>query len=250
MHGFLFLALVCCIISSAVAFHPPLSRRILSQPVKLGKVALKLANDNEPVVENETDEEMMERLRKKARKRMYNEKGVAYAPWMDKTIDVETMAKLMFEEEKGIKKSKGKKTTLDRGEIDTAEGMRYRTVGNQVELGWVTSGEADNQGFIVEKRPSYGGEFREVASYRDSALLASKGPEGGKYKFLDPTTSQGAWIYRVKDCDRSNNINVLCQAFVEVQTEKESKTQAAIAVGFVAVLATLFAVGYSLDPPM
>lgn len=41
----------------------------------------------EEIPENETDEEMMARLRRMARKMMFNEKGVAYAPWMAKQID-------------------------------------------------------------------------------------------------------------------------------------------------------------------
>lgn len=117
-------------------------------------------------------------------------------------------------------------STLDKGEIETSEGMIWRMKDSQVDLGWVTGGESDNQGFIVEKRPSYGGDFREVASFREVSSLRSRGIEGGRYRFTDPSTVQGSWIYRVKDCDNSGNQNILCQCFVEVQTEAESKTQA------------------------
>ena len=48
-------------------------------------------------------------------------------------------------------------------------------VGNQVDLAWVTGGEAGNKGFIVEKRPSYGGDFQEVASFNEVSQLLSKG---------------------------------------------------------------------------
>ena len=47
-------------------------------------------NAREPKVaipENETDEEQRERLKKKARKMMFNENGVAYAPWVAKQIN-------------------------------------------------------------------------------------------------------------------------------------------------------------------
>jgi hypothetical protein len=127
---------------------------------------------------------MWDRLRNKARKRMFNENGVPFAPWMVKQIDVDTMAKLIYEEEKGIKKKKKQVNTFERGEIDSAEGMRYRMAGNQVEVGWTTAGEADNRGFIVEKRPSYGGDFQEVASYNEVTQLLSKGPEGGRLVVL------------------------------------------------------------------
>lgn len=36
-------------------------------------------------------------------------------------------------------------------------------------------------GFIVEKRPSYGGDFQEVASYKEVAQLVSKGSAGGRW---------------------------------------------------------------------
>ena len=39
--------------------------------------------------EEETDEEMRARFRKKIRKNMYSEDGVAYAPWVSKQIDEE-----------------------------------------------------------------------------------------------------------------------------------------------------------------
>jgi hypothetical protein len=38
-------------------------------------------------------------------------------------------------------------------------------IGDQVDLAWVTGGEDDNKGYIVEKRPSYGGDFQEVYEY-------------------------------------------------------------------------------------
>ena len=47
--------------------------------------------------------------------------------------------------------------------------------------------------------------------------LVSKGATGGRYRYSDPSTSAGSWIYRVKDCDASGVENVLCQCFVEVR---------------------------------
>lgn len=69
---------------------------------------------------------------------------------------------------------------LDRGEIESSEGMRWRMAGNQVDLAWVTGVEDDNKGYIVEKRPSYGGDFQEIASFNEVTALASKGPKGGR----------------------------------------------------------------------
>lgn len=166
----------------------------------------------------------------------------------------------------------GKKKTsiLDRGEVETSEvilpyylslrflsnlcsimsqGMRWRMTGNQVDLAWATGGETANKGYIVEKRPSYGGDFQQVASFAEVTSLVSKGASGGRYRYLDPSTAPGSWIYRVQDCDAGNKKNVLCQCFVEVQTEQENKTQGLLAVGLVGFFVVAAVVGFSLDPP-
>lgn len=43
---------------------------------------------------DETDDEMRERLRKKMRKGLFNENGVAYAPWVTKQIDEDVRLRL------------------------------------------------------------------------------------------------------------------------------------------------------------
>lgn len=154
----------------------------------------------------------------------------------------------MIKQEKGILK-KDKTSILDRGEIESSEGMKWRMQGNQVDLLWITGGEANNMGFIVEKRPSYGGDFQEVASFNEVSQLASRGATGGRYRYTDPSTAPGSWIYRIQDCDQVGSKSVLCQCFVEVQTETESKSQAVVAVVLVAFFAVAAAIGFSLDPP-
>lgn len=139
---------------------------------------------------------------------------------------------------------------MDRGEIESSEGMKWRMAGSQVDLQWTTGGEVDNRGYIIEKRPSYGGDFQEIASFNEVSQLVSKGPAGGRYRYTDPSTGGGSWIYRVKDCDSAGVENMLCQCFVEVQTESESKSQTFVAVGLVAFFLVAFGIGYSLDPPM
>jgi len=75
--------------------------------------------------------------------------------------------------------------------------MKWRMSNNQVELAWVrvrmtyiveykftsfqvTGGETENLGYIVEKRPSYGGDFQEIASFNEVSQLQSKGAAGGR----------------------------------------------------------------------
>lgn len=85
----------------------------------------------------------------------------------------------MMRREKMVVTTK-KTSVLDRGEIESSEGMKWRMFNNQVELGWVTGMETSNLGYIVEKRPSYGGDFQEVASFREVVQLQSKGAQGGR----------------------------------------------------------------------
>lgn len=202
---------------------------------------------------NETDDEMRDRLRKKVRKNYYNEDGVAYAPWMQNNIDEDAIVEALMRKEKGIKDPSNMKTKtsiLDRGEIESSEGMKWRMSNNQVDLVWITGKEENNKGFIVLKRPSYGGEFQEIASFKEVATLQSKGINGGRYRYIDALTAPGSWIYCIKDCDNSNNNNVLCQCFVEVQTDTESKIQYGLAVGLLGFFIAVASIGYSLDPPM
>ena len=134
-----------------------------------------------PVPDNETADEMRVRMKAKARKMMFNENGVAYAPWVTKQINEEAIIDGLILKEQGgpVKK---KTSILDRGEIESSEGMKWRMSGDQVELAWVTGFEDDNKGYIVEKRPSYGGDFQEVASFKEVSQLASKGQTGGRYE--------------------------------------------------------------------
>lgn len=54
------------------------------------------SDDEKPTDREETQEEMITRLRRKARKMMYNEKGVAYAPWMSRQIDEDVRPPHLF----------------------------------------------------------------------------------------------------------------------------------------------------------
>lgn len=191
-------------------------------------------------------------MRKKARKMMFNENGVAYAPWVSQQIDEDAIIQDLIKKEKFSAEGKGKKQTsiLDRGEIVGSEGMKWRMSDSNVQLAWSTGGEANNQGFIVEKRPSYGGDFQEIGSYQEVGALKSAGAAGGKYVYTDPSSAAGSWIYRVQDCDDVGKQNVLCSAFVEVQTESENKAQQGVLVALVGILTAAAAAGSLLDPAM
>lgn len=250
MKFFILLPLLAMYIVCTDAYHMTSILSGKSRHSRLEKRSGLWAKEQQVIPENESDAEQRERLKKKARKMMYNENGVAYAPWVTRQIDEDAIINDLIKKET-LKSGGNKKTSiLDRGEIESSEGMKWRMSGSQVDLGWTTGGETDNLGFIVEKRPSYGGDFQEIASYNEVSQLVSKGERGGRYRFTDPSTGSGSWIYRVKDCDNDGKQNVLCQCFVEVQTESESKSQALIAAGLVAFFIAAFGVGYTLDPPL
>ena len=183
---------------------------------------------------------------------MYNENGDAYAPWVSQQIDEDAIIQDLIKKEKFSAEGKNKKVTsiLDRGEIVGSDGMKWRMQGSEVQLAWSTGGEANNQGFIVEKRPSYGGEFQEIGSYAEVGGLTSNGAAGGKYVYTDPSSAAGSWIYRVQDCDEDGKMNVLCQAFVEVQTESENKAQMGVLAVLVGILTAATVAGSLLDPAM
>ena len=62
---------------------------VIAQKAPRRSGSVLFAKEKEVIPENETAEEQRERLRKKARKSMFNENGVAYAPWMARQIDEE-----------------------------------------------------------------------------------------------------------------------------------------------------------------
>lgn len=67
------------------------NRIVMHQKSKLGILFVSgdVAAGTDDVEEKESDSDRRERLRAKARKMMFNEKGVPYAPWMVRQIDEE-----------------------------------------------------------------------------------------------------------------------------------------------------------------
>lgn len=64
--------------------RPSLVNTITSSNTKSSSTRL---NAKAVIPENETDEEMRARLKKKMRRNLYSDKGVAYAPWVTQQID-------------------------------------------------------------------------------------------------------------------------------------------------------------------
>ena len=195
-------------------------------------------------------------IAKKKRSNMYNENGVAYAPWMVNQVDEEAyntakeLRKMRKKQEKASAvTSEGAYFSTDlQGDELSGAGLSFKILGDEVELSWSTQSEPDNLGYQVQKRAARSEQWFTVATYEDWAPLVSKGSNGGSYSIIDPESETGDWIYRVVDCDRAGRNTVLCQALVEVQTPGEKALQYVLAGGFVAVFGGFMAAGSLLDP--
>ena len=127
-------------------------------------------------------------------------------------------------------------------------GLKSKIIDGDVELEWATKTETSCKGFIVRRRPARNEEFSVLASYENYGPLASQGPDGGIYRYLDSTATPGGWVYRISEASSTGEESDLCQCLVEVQTEDEQKAGliALVGIGFVAVLALV--AGVTLDP--
>lgn len=180
---------------------------------------------------------------------MYNEKGVAYAPWM---VDSLASSADVAAQERARRDKRQKESNQIFGDVQAQEmagvGLTCNVNGEDIELKWSTNDETDNEGFIVQKRRAGGANWAVVSSYETFQPLASKGVSGGTYIFNDPTSEPGSWYYRVLDCDDTKKQSFVCQALVEVQSAEE-KFGTLFAIGVLGVTLTIATViGVSLDP--
>merc|ERR1712224_36021 len=135
------------------------------------------------------------------------------------------------------------------GQELSGTGIRAKVLDeNSVELTWSTGSEESTDGFAIKRRMGKTENFVTLASYKDYGPLASKGSDGGVYRYLDETVEPGTWVYRVTECESDGSENDLSQCLVEVQTAEEQKGAviAAVAIGVLGVLA--FVAGSLLDP--
>ena len=223
-------------------------------PEEEGTVAVQ---EEEMSLEAEIEELTQEEVRKmKKASNLRNANGVEYAPWMN----------ISPEDEQEIRKvMKSKAEARRRRQIEEASatgalimdsqaqelsggGLRTKVIDGDVELEWTTSSETSTKGFLVKRRPARTEEFEVIASFEDWGPLASKGPEGGSYRYLDSTISPGGWVYRITECDTNGQTNDMCQALVDVQTQEEQRGAVIAAAGFVVFAIAAVVAGVMLDP--
>lgn len=185
-----------------------------------------------------------------------NANGVDYAPWMNISADEEDKIRQVMKEKAEARRKRqiqeqsvsGALLMDSQAQELSGGGLRTKIIDGEVELEWATSSEANTKGFLVKRRPARTEEFEVIASFEDWGPLASKGTEGGAYRFLDTTVSPGGWVYRVTECENNGSENDICQTLVEIQTVEEQRGAviAAISMGVLAVGAVV--AGVVLDP--
>jgi hypothetical protein len=187
-----------------------------------------------------------------------NANGVDYAPWMKISQEDELKIKQVMKERTSARRARQEQERTVSGNllVDSQAqelsggGLGTKVIGTDVEISWTTGKEGNTKGFIIKRRPAKtdDSEFAVLVSYEDWGPLASKGPEGGSYSYLDTTTSLGGYVYRITEEETNGRQNDICQALVEVQSQEEQRGAVIAAVGIAVVGAAAVAAGILLDP--
>ena len=177
-------------------------------------------------------------------KNLFKDDGTPYAPWMaDFPTEYDTTVI------KSRTDAKGKMAMDPQREELSGVGISWKMLGDELELKWTTGNEEGNVGFIVSRRQGKTETWEKIADYATApAELASKGREGGKYSFIVPDPSPGAWVYRVADIDRTGKVSDLSQTLVEIESEQDSRFQKIALAVLILILGVALAAGLSLDP--
>jgi hypothetical protein len=260
--------LLASLLGSSVAFAPHSSsarafavKGAGQQILPTATSALSMAEDSS--LDDEVDEMVsQEMVKTKKMSNLRNPNGVEYAPWMNISKEDETKIRQMSKD-KAVARRKRQEQAQDvqgallkdsQAQELSGTGLRFKIMdateqGSSVELEWATAAETSTQGFIVKRRPAKTEEFTTLASFEDYGPLASKGPEGGVYRYLDTNVVPGGWVYRVTEREGDGSENDLSQCLVDVTTEAEQRG-AVIALGVAGVVALAAVIAGTLLDPM
>ena len=219
-------------------------------------------SDEEGDLDSMTMEEEVELLvqkelsKTKRMSNLRNEKGVEYAPWMGISESDENKIRSLMRERTEARRKRQEQERDVSGNLFrdsqaqelSGTGLSYKIVGGEVELQWATRTETNTKGFIVRRRAAKTNDYSVIASYGDYGPLASKGKEGGVYRYLDSTAKPGGWVYRISEEDNFGNQADVCQCLVEVETEGEQKAAIIAGVGFGVFAIAAFVAGVAMDP--
>ena len=213
---------------------------------------------NKMSMEEEIEVTAEEEIRKMKRaSNLRNANGVEYAPWMNITPEAETeIKKVMKQKAEARRKRKDEEAGVSGALLMDSQaqelsggGLQTKIVSdNEIELSWSTNSEASTKGFAIKRRQARTEDFTTIVSYENWGPLASKGPDGGTYTFLDDGVAPGGWVYRITECETNGTENDICQALVEVQTADEQRGAIFAAVGIIVLAIGALAAGILLDP--
>jgi len=264
-----FLTWICAllVVNGALAFAPskPLAvNRVEYVPPLQMSSPFFASEDNKPsssVDEMTLEEEIEELTREEVGKmkrasNLRNANGVEYAPWMNITPEEEEKIRQVMKQKAEARRKRQEQEQTVRGALLmdsqaqelSGGGLRAKVIDGEVELTWATSSETSTKGFLVKRRPARTEDFEVIASYENWGPLASKGPEGGAYSYVDANVSPGGWVYRVTECETNGSENDICQALVEIQTEEEQRGAVIAAVSIVTLGIAAVVAGILLDP--
>ena len=188
--------------------------------------------------------------------KLRTEAGVEYAPWMGiSESDENKIRSLMREKTEARRKRQDQERDVtgslyrdSQAQELSGTGLSYKLVDGEVELQWATRTEKNTRGFVVKRRAAKTNDYSIIASHRDYGPLASKGKDGGVYRYLDSTAKPGGWVYRISEEDNFGNEADVCQCLVEVETEGEQKAAIIAGVGFGVFALAAFVAGVAMDP--
>lgn len=257
--------LSCLLVSGLSAFAPKSFAGSKQSNVVLSENKIPFFGNSkaksEPAEEQSLDDEIeslvQEELQKSKRmSNLRNAKGVDYAPWMNiSEEDEDKIRQLMIEKKAARDKRQEQERSVTGALLMDSQaqelsgvGLSYKVLGEDVELEWATSREANTEGFLVKRRAAKTDEFEILASYEDWNSLASKGLEGGLYRFLDDTAGPGGWVYRITEIEKSGRENDISQCLVDVTTQEEQRGAIIAAGGIAVLLGGLVVAGIALDP--
>lgn len=211
------------------------------------------ANPLDDMTLEEEVENMLKTEKEKASKlgKISSETGqTQFAPWMGQFGDEEEQKLRSILKEKAVARRKQRSSIRDSTVQElSGSGLRGTVVdGDSVELEWSTSSETNTNGYIVKRRPAKTEDFAVLASYQNYGPLASKGVDGGVYRFLDDSVGPGGWVYRVSEVEKNGSENDLSQCLVEIQTAEEKAGQLIALAGLAVVAVAAVAAGVLLDP--
>lgn len=182
--------------------------------------------------------------------------GVDFAPWMNVSEeDVRKTRQIVMERTAARRARQEQERNVSGNLLRDSQaqelsgtGLNYKVIDGQVELEWATKSEDNTKGFIVKRRKAKTDTFEVIASFQDWGPLASKGADGGIYRYLDTDVIPGGWVYRISEMDNNGNESDICQCLIELQTDEEQRGAVIAAAGFAIFAVLALVAGLELDP--